>query len=355
MLRKNPGFSTMAILTLALGLGANAAIFSLVDAVLLKPLPYPEPDRLFMVFERPPGARDNSVASLNFLDWRDSSKAMALAASLGNWLTLTGSGDPQKVQARLVSYDYFDILGAKPATGRSFLPEEGVPGNDHVLLLTHRYWYQHLGGDPQVLGKSLMLDGSPYKVVGTLPADSWFDRHSADVWIPYSVTRAGASRDFHLLAVYGRLRPGFTRAAAQAELDGIAARIAADYPESNKGWGITIDPLAERVVSTRLRQSLYLMFGAVAAVLLIACVNLANLLLARSAARERELWVRLSLGAGRTRLVWQFLTESVLLSLIGGIAGCGLGAVLLQCLLAWMPPFTLPTQADVRLDWRVFA
>jgi putative ABC transport system permease protein len=353
MLRKNPAFTAIGVLTLALGLGANAAIFSLVDAVLLRPLPYPEPDRLLMVFEKPPGADRNAVAAGNFLDWRENSKTVALAASMGNWLTLTGQGEPQRVQARMVSYDYFDMLGCASASGRTFLPEEGRPGNDHVLLVTHRYWHQHLGADPNILGKSLMLDGSPYKIVGTLPANSWFDRHTADVWMPLALSRAGASREFHSMGVYGRLRPGATRAAARAELEAIAARIARDYPASNKGWGVTIDSLADMVVGRRLRQSLYVLFGAVGAVLLIACVNLANLLLARSAARERELWVRMSLGAGRARLVWQFLTESLVLSLLGGVLGCGLGYVLLRGLLAWMPPFTLPTQADVRLDLRV--
>jgi putative ABC transport system permease protein len=355
MLRKNPAFAAIGVLTLALGLGANAAIFSLVDAVLLKPLPYPEPDRLLMVFERPPGGNRNAVAAANFLDWREDAKTLALVAVNGAWLTLTGQGEPQRVQVSQVGYDYFEVLGCPPATGRTFLPEEGRPGNDHVLLITHRYWYQHLGGDPNILGKSLMLNGDAYKIVGTLPANSWFERHWADVWMPLALSRAGASREFHTLGVYGRLRPGATRAAAKAEMDAIAARLARDYPASNKDWGVTIEPLADLVVGSRLRQSLFVLFGAVGAVMLIACVNLANLLLARSAARERELWVRISLGAGRARLVWQFLTESLLLSLLGGALGCGFGYLLLRGLVAWMPRFTLPIQADVRLDWRVLA
>jgi putative ABC transport system permease protein len=355
MLLKSPGFALTAILTIALGLGANAAIFSFLDAVLLKPLPYPDPDRLIMVFEKPPGFARNSVAPANFLDWRENSKTARLVASSGNWLTLTGHGDPQRVQARQVTWDYFDVIGTPVATGRSFLPDEGVPGSDRVMLLSHRYWQEHLGGDPAIVGKSLVLDGFPYKVVGTLPAGSWVDRHIADVWMPLALTHANSSREFHSMGVYGRILPGATLAAANAELTGIAARIAADYPKSNKGWSVTVDLLSDRVVGDRLRQWLRLLFAAVGAVLLIACVNLANLLLARSAARERELWVRLSLGAGRARLMRQFLTESLVLSLSGGVLGCGLAYALKQALAAALPPFTLPYQAVVTIDLRVLA
>jgi predicted permease len=354
VLRKQPGFAVTAIATIALGLGANTAIFSLVDAVLLKPLPYPEPDRLLILSEKLPGGGRNAVSGATFLDWRESSRSISLVGSTGNWLTWTGDGEPRRVQARLVSYDYFDILGAHPATGRGFRPEEGQPGNDHVLLITHRFWFQQLGGAPDVIGRKLTLDGSQYTILGTLPADSWLDRHPAEVWMPLVVTHA-ASRDFHYLGVYGRLRPGANLAAARAEMDTIGARIAVDHPASNKGWGVVVDLLTERVVNDQLRQALYVLFAAVGAVWLIACVNLANLLLARSAAREREVWVRISLGAGRARLVQQLLTESLLLSAIGGAAGCGLAYGLLRALIAGMPPFTLPTQADVRIDASVLA
>jgi predicted permease len=353
--RNNPGFTATAVVTLALGLGANATIFSFVDAVLLKPLPYPDPERLLMVFEKPPGGMRNAVSAQNFLDWRESSKSADLVASAGTWLTMTGRGEPQKVQARVVSYDYFSVLGTAIGTGRAFLPEEGQPGKERVLLLSHRFWFHQLGGDPAILEQTLSLDGSPYKVIGTLPAGSWFDRHSADVWMPLAITHVNSSRDFHYLQVYGRLHSGSTRTAAAAELDTVAARIGHDYPASNKGWGVTVDLLADRVVNDQLRQTLYVLFAAVGVVVLIACVNLANLLLARAAAREREIWVRLSLGAGRTRLLRQFLTESLALGLSGGAAGGLLGYVLMKALLYWLPEFTLPTQAEVRLDWRVLA
>jgi putative ABC transport system permease protein len=353
--RKNPGFTVTALVTLALGLGANAAIFSFVDAVLLKPLPYPQPDRLIVVYEKPPSGGRNGVSAQNFLDWREGSKSVDLVASGGNSFTMTGRGEPLMVNARMVSYDLFRVLGTDIATGRGFLPQEGLPGNEKVLLVSHRFWAEHLGADPGILGQTLDLDGRPYKIIGTLPANSWFDRHPADVWVPLAIDHANSSRDFHYLQVYGRLRPGATMAGAQVELDAIAARIARDYPASNKGWGVTVDPILDWAVSDRFRQVLYVLFAAVGAVVLIACVNLANLLLARSAAREREIWVRLSLGASRGRLARQVLTESLALGLAGGAAGCLLGFGLMKALLYWLPPFTLPTQAEVRMDWRVLA
>lgn len=352
---RNPAFTAIAVLTLALGLGANAAIFTVVDAVLLKPLPYRDPGKLVAVWEKSSSGNRNGVAGLTFLDWRESSKTMQLAAMSGNWLTMTGRGEPQRVRANVVSPDYFEILGAQPATGRAFRPEEGTPGNERVLLLSHRFWQNQLGLDPDVLGKTLTLNGSPYTVIGTLPADSWFDRNQADVWMPTAYTHGNTNRAFRFLLVYGRLRPGATIAAAQAEMDGIAARLAREYPETNARAGVIIDFLADRVVSQQLRQSLYVLFAAVGAVLLVACVNLANLLLARTAGREREIWVRLSLGAGRARLLRQFLTESVLLAVIGSAVGAGLGKLLVLGLTAMVPPNTLPSQADVRLDWTVMA
>ena len=353
--RKNPAFTVTAVVTLALGLGANAAIFSFVDAVLLKPLPYPEPDRLIVMYEKPPNGGRNGVAAQNFLDWRENSKTADLVASGGAALTLTGRGEPQKVTARTVSYDYFNVVGSPVATGRTFLPQEGEVGNDKVLLLSHRFWMERLGGDPGILGQTLALDGSPYKVIGTLPAGSWFDRHPADIWMPLAINHANSSRDFHYLQVSGRLRPGATLAAAKAEFDALGARIAHDHPASNKGWGVTVDALADRIVNDRLRQTLYVLFAAVAAVVLIACVNLANLLLARSASREREILIRLSLGASRGRLARQALTESLVLGLAGGAAGSLLAFALMKALLYWMPEFTLPTQAKVSLDGSVLA
>jgi len=354
-LLRNPVFAAVAVLTLALGLGVNTAIFSLVDSVLLKPLPYPEPEKLIIAFEKSSAGNRNSVAGLTFLDWREQTKSAALVAISGTWLTMTGQDEPQRVQARVVSPDYFEVIGAAPATGRAFRPEEGTPGNEKVLLVSHRFWQERLGLDPRVIGRTLTLDGSPYRVIGTLPADTWFDRNSADVWMPLAITRGSTNRAFRFLSVYGRLRPGATRAGAQAEMDTIAARLAQEFPETNQNSGVIIDAMADRIVGQQLRQSLYVLFAAVGAILLIACVNLANLLLARAAGRERELGVRIALGAGRMRLVRQFLTESVLLSLIGGAVGCGLGKLVLLGLIAWMPPGTLPSQADVRLDARVLA
>src|SRR5579864_2908743 len=354
-LRRSPGFTAAAVLTLALGLGANAAIFSVVDAVLLKPLPYPEPDKLVVAWEKNSRGQRNGVAALTFLDWREQTKSAELVGISSNWLTMTGRGEPYQAQARLVSPDYFEVMGTLPASGRSFRPEEGLPGNEREVILSHRFWRDHLGLDPDILGKTLTLDGFPYTVVGTLPADGMYDRQQADIWIPLSISRASSNRAFRYMMVYGRLRDGATQARAQAEMNGIAARLEKEFPDTNLHEGVIVDAFADQVVANSLRQSLYLLFAAVGAIVLIACVNLANLLLARSAARERELWVRLSLGAGRFRLMRQLLSESVLLSLIGGAAGAGLGKLMLIGLMAWIPQNTLPTQADVRLDWRVLA
>src|SRR5579872_981599 len=267
---RNPTFTSVAVLTLALGLGANTAIFSVVDAVLLKPLPYSDPDRLVLVWEKNSRGLRNNVAALTFLDWRENSKTMALAAVDSSWLTMTGRGEPQRVRAGVVSPDYFEILGAPPVTGRSFLSDEGIPGNERVLVISHRFWQNQLALDPDVLGKTLTLDGAQYTVVGTLPVDGSFDRNRNDVWMPAAYTRGNTNRAFRFLQVYGRLRPGATLAGAQVEMDSIAARLAHDYPETNAKSGVIVDRMADRVVRPQLRQSLYVLFAAVGAVLLVA-------------------------------------------------------------------------------------
>jgi putative ABC transport system permease protein len=352
-LRKSPGFTAAAVLTLALGLGANTAIFSMVDAVLLKPLPYADPDKLLAIWEKNSAGNRNMVAALTYLDWRDQVTSVDLAIASGNWLTMTGQGDPWKVQARVVSTNYFDLVGTPLALGRSFRPEEGLPGSERVVIVSHRFWQERLGLDTNILGKTLTLDGLPYNVIGTLPANGLYDRHTADIWIPQAITRGNTNRAFRYLQVFGRLHPGATRASVQAEMDGVAGRLAQLYPDTNKGGGVIVDSLADRAVAQSLRQSLYVLFAAVGAIVLIACVNLANLLLARGAARDHEFQVRMALGAGRVRLVRQLLTESILLSLLGGATGAALGSLLLSGLMAWIPQGTLPFFADVRLDWSV--
>jgi putative ABC transport system permease protein len=354
-LGRSKAFTVVAVATLALGLGANAAIFSLVDAVLLKPLPYRDPDRLMLVDEiNPSGQRAGGTSAATFLDWKAAVRSMHLVANGGNWLTMTGEGEPQRVEATLVTPDFMEVVGGMPATGRSFRPEESQPGNEYVVVLSHKFWQTKLAGDPNVIGRRLTLDSAPYTVIGILPADSWYDRDGSDVWMPLVLTTAGAqTRDFRYLGVLGRLEPGATIESARAEMAAIGARIALENPKTNKRWGATANRLADVVVRRDLRASLYVLLVAVAGVLLIGCVNLANLLLARSAAREREVQVRLALGAGRMRLVRQFLTESVLLSLLGACAGWALGSLLLTGIKKWIAEGMLPQQVDPKLDARV--
>src|SRR5262245_7618051 len=349
-----PGFTTVAVLTLALGIGANSAIFSFVDAVLLKPLPYRDADRILQVWEQPPGGGNNVVSAMNFLDWRNQSTVFdSIAASTGGSVTLTGRGDPVLLRAARVSAGYFDVFGMKPAIGRTFAPGEDEPGKDHVVVLSHRLWTTQFGGDPALVGRDIMLDGEPFTVVGVMAEGSVFDRTFNRMWRPLAFAPRERTRNFHWLVVTGRLKDGVNVEQARAEMDTIGARIARDYPDSNKGWGVSLVRFADAVVGTQLRSSLYVLLSAVGMLLLIGCANLANLTLARGTSREREVAVRGAVGAGRGRLVRQFLTENVLLSAIGGVAGLGVGYGMLQALNAMLPPFFLPSVADVRMDWRV--
>ncbi len=352
-MRKSPGFTAVAILTLALGIGANTAIFSFVDGVLLKPLPNPHPEQLVMLWEKPPGGERNGISALNYLDWQNQSKSFRyMSAVAGNTLTLSGSGEPQQLKATLVSASYFELWGDHAALGRTFAFDEDQPGKDKVVVLTNRLWQSRYGSDTKVLGKSITLDGSNYTIIGVLPPGV-YDRNWCEIWLPLAFEPAKLTRNFHWLRAFGRLKPDVNLQQARAEMDAIGARIAKDYPDSNHGWGVTVDRLVDRIVGPQLRQSLYVLLAAVVAVLMIGCANLANLMLARAAVRDREVAIRSALGAGRVRLVRQFLTESLVLSIAGGVAGLGLGYLLMRGIQAWMPPFMVPAQADVRLDLRV--
>ncbi len=315
MIRKSPGFATVAILTLALGIGANTAIFSFVDAVLLKPLPYPHAEQIVQIWEKPPGYDRNGVSTMNFLDWKHQNTVFsAVAAETGGSVTLSGSGEPVQLRGSRVSAPYFQIFGIQPALGRTFAPDEDQPGKEQVVVLSHRIWQSRFGSDPALLDRHILLNGRPYTVIGVLPAGSRFDRTYQDVWMPLAFAPQDMTRDFHWMMVWGRLKPNVTLGEAQQQMRGIGARIAAAYPASNKGWSVTVDRFQDHAVDEHLRSSLWVLLAAVGAVLLIGCVNLANLLLVRASSREREVAIRTAVGAKSSQLLRQFLTESLLLA-----------------------------------------
>jgi len=353
-LRKSPGFATVAVLTLAIGIGANTAIFSFVNGVLLKPLPYGEPERIVRVLEKPPGGGRNGISTLNYLDWqKDNTVFEYMAAQTGGSVTLTGINEPVQLRGSLVSPHYFDIFGVKPVLGRTFAADEDQLGKERVAVLSHALWDSQFGADPNVVGRTILLDGQPHTVIGVLPAGGAFDRAFSQIWRPLAFEPQNMTRNFHWFGAFAKLKRGVTLKQATAQMDAIGARIARDYPDSNKGWGVTIDLFADTVVGTQLRQSLYVLLSAVGMVLLIGCANLANLTLARGTAREREVAIRASIGAGRWRLVRQFLTEYVLLSICGGLLGLGLGLALKAGLELALPPFSLPREANVAIDAQV--
>lgn len=353
-LAQSRGFTTVALATLAIGIGGNTAIFSFVNGVLLKPLPYPDTDRIVRVMEKPPGGGTNGIATLNFLDWqRDNTVFEHLSAQRGATFTLTGVEEPVRLRGLQVSARYFDIFGVRAAHGRTFADGEDALGRNQVVVLSHATWHAQFGGEPDIVGRVLQLDGEPHTVVGVMPEGSAFDRGATQVWKPLAFRPENMTRNFHWFGAVARLKPGVSVEQARAEMETIGARIAQAYPEFKKGWSVALDPYASVIVGDQLKRSLQVLLAAVAMVLLIACANLANLSLARGIAREREVAIRASLGAGRGRLVRQFLTESLLLSLTGGLLGLALGYGLMRALKLAVPEFSLPREAVVAVDGRV--
>jgi len=349
MLRKNPGFTTVAVLTLALGIGANTAIFSVVNGVLLRPLPYEDPSRLMSVFSSSQVYPESSTSPPDFRTLRERNTSFAgLSAFYGSFFNLTGTGQPERVLGSVVSAEYFSTLGVQPVLGRSFLPAEEKWGSHRVVVVSHGFWRSHLNADPDISGKSLNLDGEPYNIIGVMPAGSYSRNAATQLWIPMA-WKPNDNYDSHnnyFLNMVGRLKPGVNQQQANSDLNSIMLAIARQFPE-NKGIGAGLKPLHEALVGSA-RPALLILLGAVGLVLLIACVNLANLLLARSAGRQKEIAVRSALGADRARLLWQFLTESVLLSLLGGSLGLALAYFSLSLLP--LAENTLPLMKQIHLD-----
>jgi putative ABC transport system permease protein len=350
---KRPGFTLVAVLTLALGIGANTAIFSVVNAVLLKPLPYRDPARLVQVWEHKAreGGEQDTISPQNFEDWRaQSSSFEAMSAYEYESFVLTGAGEPERVVGIKASSAFVDVLGVRPALGRGFLPGEDAPGAGRVAVLSERLWRRRFGGRADALGQSVTLNGLSHTVVGVMPADFSFPSPRLDVWVP-SVDLSRPRGDHFMFGV-ARLKDGVSLGQAQGELDVIARRLGEQYPDTNRNGGVLLVPLQEELVGGA-RTALLVLLGAVLFMLLIACVNVANLLLARSAARRREFAVRAALGASRTRLVRQLLTESMLLSLAGGGVGFLLAVWGVDLILA-AGAGAIPRASEVGVDSRAF-
>jgi len=360
MLLKNPGFTAVAVLTLALGIGANTALFSVVNGVLLNPLPYPHPHQLVAVAETFPPFAEASISYPNFLDWvRMNHTFEGLAAYRHANFNLTGMGEAQRVNGVQVSADFFPLLGAKPAIGRNFSPQDDRPGAAPVVMLSGRFWRNKFASSPEVLGRVLNLDGKGYTVIGVVPENFYFCCESmnfqlGDVYVPIGSANGDwvTNRDSHPgIRAVGRMKPGVTIDQAGADMNQIAFNLAKTYPETNKGAGILLTPLRQRMVQG-VQSVLFVLLAAVGFVLLIACANVANLLLARSMGRAREFAIRSVLGATQKRVVRQLLTESLVLAIAGGGLGLVFAAWGTQLALGVLPK-ALPRAGDVRIDPRV--
>lgn len=351
-LRKSPGFALAVVLTLAVGVGANTAIFSIVNALLLRPLPFAQPEQLAYLSESSPSLREKylNVSVQGFADWQAQTRSFSgMAAFYDAPVDLSREGDPERVSAGVVSHNAFGVLGVRPALGRSFVAQEGVRGNQRVVILGDRVWRSRFGADPAIVGRQVSINRSQFTVVGVMPPGMRFPEY-AELWVPLAPDMSAARRDNRNLQVVGRLRPGVSIEQARGELAAVQGRIAREHPATNEGTGVTVEPL-HQFYRGQVGSAMVVFLGVTLFVLLIACVNVGNLLLARAVARRRELAVRAALGAGHGRLLRQLLTEGVVLAVLGAVAGVALGEVARRALLASIPvepPFWIRFTFDLR-------
>ena len=367
MLLKSPGVTAITIMALALGIGANTAIFSVVNALLLRPLSYENPDRLMMVWEKnvKKGFGEIPTSLPNFIDLRDSNKVFTdMGAFTDSIFNLTGGDEPQRVTGLRVTPSLFSMLGTKPLMGRVFLPEEGQPGAGHVLILNHNLWQRSFGANPKLVGQTVSLNGESYTVVGIMPPDfkfppaftatiasSQYSMPRVDLWIPLTTDDVPMAREVRGLYMIGRLKPGVKVETAQSEMSVIANRLQQEYPAVDADMEVGVIPLQKQVTGD-VRLALIVLFGAVGGVLLIACANIANLLLAKAVGRQKEIAIRVAMGASRLRIIRQLLTESLIMGLLGGILGLLLAIWGVRQLIAFAPPNDSRLN-DVNIDGRV--